>query len=54
MTHEAVESIELGQAEVLIEICWTGVEEMWDKFEPRTVPYAEFEGPSGIPSPKCT
>ena len=43
MTNETFEAVELGQAEVLIEICFGSVEEMCDKFEPTTVPYAEFE-----------
>lgn len=43
MTHEGFESIELGQAEALIDVCWGSTEEVIEKFEPATAPYVEFE-----------
>ena len=45
MIYEVFETVELGQAEALIEICWPGVEEMQDKYDPRVPTYVEFEGP---------
>ena len=44
MTYEAIEVVELGQAEILIET--TPVvdrEEMWEKFDSDAAPYVEFE-----------
>lgn len=44
MTHEAFEAVELGQAEVLIEIGPFEVqEEMQEKFVSAATPFVEFE-----------
>lgn len=44
MTHEALEAVELGQAEELIEIGMPESEnEVWDKYLPGAPPYVEFE-----------
>jgi hypothetical protein len=44
MTHEAFEPIELGQAEVLIEMIGVGVdEELDEKYTRGVAPYVEFE-----------
>jgi hypothetical protein len=42
MTHDTFETVELGQAEALIEIGWGHVEELQDKFDSATPPYVEF------------
>ena len=44
MTYEAIEVVELGHAEALIERgVLVGEEEMWEKFDPGVPPYVEFE-----------
>ena len=44
MTHERLDLVELGQAEVLIEIGMAqSVEEVVEKYEPGVTPYVEFE-----------
>ncbi|HET9528511.1 MAG TPA: hypothetical protein VFO99_20215 [Pyrinomonadaceae bacterium] len=44
MTHEALEAVELGQAEALIEIGMPfSHEELEEKYVPGTAPYVEFE-----------
>lgn len=44
MNHEAFETVELGQAEALIEIGMpTSQEEVFDKYEPGAAPYVDFE-----------
>jgi hypothetical protein len=44
MNHEAFETIELGQAEVLIEVNMPDTdEEIWEKYIPAAAPYVEFE-----------
>jgi len=44
MTHEAFETVELGQAEALIEFGMPEAnEEAPDKYVPNVAPYVEFE-----------
>lgn len=44
MSHEALDLVELGQAEALIEVGMPEVEEEApDKFIPSVAPYVEFE-----------
>ena len=44
MTYEAFETVELGQAEALIEIGMPIIEEeSFEKFTPSVAPYVEFE-----------
>jgi hypothetical protein len=43
MTHETFETVELGQAEALIELIGTMSEEVNDKLDPVVAPYVEFE-----------
>jgi hypothetical protein len=43
MTHEAFETVELGQAETLIEVIGTMTEELEEKYDPVMAPYVEFE-----------
>lgn len=44
MSHESFETIELGQAEVLIEATMFEThEEIWEKYIPSAAPYVEFE-----------
>ena len=44
MTHETLETVELGQAEALIEIGMPeSDEELVEKYVPGAAPYVEFE-----------
>ena len=43
MTQEAFETVELGQAEALIEIIGELSEELDEKMDPVVAPYVEFE-----------
>jgi len=43
MTHETFEAVELGQAEALIELIGTMLEEVNEKLDPVVAPYVEFE-----------
>ncbi|HEX3185683.1 MAG TPA: hypothetical protein VHQ94_12850 [Pyrinomonadaceae bacterium] len=44
MTYESFESVELGSAEVAIEIFWPdGAEEPNEKFTTSVAPYVEFD-----------
>jgi len=43
MTHETLETVELGQAETLIELIGTMSEEVNEKLDPVVAPYVEFE-----------
>ena len=43
MIHESFETVELGQAEELIELIGTMSEEATEKFDPAVTPYIEFE-----------
>lgn len=43
MTNETLETVELGQAEALIEFIGGLSEEMEDKLDPVVAPYVEFE-----------
>ena len=43
MTNETFETVELGQAEALIEIILGTAEEMEDKLDSVVAPYVEFE-----------
>ncbi|HZI61598.1 MAG TPA: hypothetical protein VFD62_12830 [Pyrinomonadaceae bacterium] len=43
MTHEAFETVELGQAETLIELIGELSEEAQEKMDPAVAPYVEFE-----------
>jgi hypothetical protein len=43
MTNETFETVELGQAEALIELIGVMSEELEDKLDPVVAPYVEFE-----------
>lgn len=43
MTQEALETVELGQAETLIEYIGETLEELEEKMDPAVAPYVEFE-----------